>query len=164
MNDEVRFCLDTNVFIEAWTKHYAPNLAPTYWEQLDALAREGMIFSPIEVRREIEVIDDELWDWVRNRDYLFRDISDPIQENVRQILAAYPTLVDNTRQRSIADPWVIATAMAETAIVVTKEVGVGLGSRRLKIPDVCDALGIACINEFEFIRQVGITFDVNRLR
>ena len=163
LKNEQRYCLDTNVFIQAWHGHYAPSLAPTYWEQLDALAEEGVIFSPIEVRMELEVIDDELKMWIKDRDYLFREISEPIQEIVRQIMADHPTLVDSSRQRSIADPWVIATAMADNAIVVTNEVGVGLGRRRQRIPDVCGALNTPCIDEFEFVKQVGITFKATRL-
>ncbi len=74
---------------------------------------------------------------------------DPIHKN----------LVDNTKARSLADPWVIAHAINENAIVVTKEEKVtALSSTRIKIPNVCDNMGIRWINDFDFIHELGIQF------
>jgi hypothetical protein len=73
-------------------------------------------------------------------------------------MASHGRLVDSIKQRSIADPWVIAFAIAEDAIVVTKETPSGENSRRIKIPDVCNALNLPWMNDFEFAREVGIRF------
>lgn len=56
----------------------------------------------------------------------------------------------------MADAWVIAHAMAEGATVVTKE---GFAPRRVKIPDVCNALGVRCVDDFTFLREVGVRFS-----
>jgi hypothetical protein len=68
-------------------------------------------------------------------------------------------LVDATHGRSLADPWVIAHAMDEGAIVVTKENEILGSSKKIKIPNVCKKMGVPCIDDFQFIREVGITFD-----
>ena len=74
MTDLRRYCLDANVFIEGWNKYYSMVLCPSYWEIIDELGEQGRVFSPIEVKREILHHDDGLADWVKSRDYIFRDI------------------------------------------------------------------------------------------
>ncbi|MBU1821958.1 MAG: DUF4411 family protein, partial [Bacteroidetes bacterium] len=69
-------------------------------------------------------------------------------------------LVDNTRARSLADPWVIAHAMKEGATVVTKEEKVtALNSKKIKIPNVCENMKVRWINDFELIHELGIQFN-----
>ena len=153
------YCLDSNVFIEGWNRYYSIDFCPQYWEVLDDLATKGVIFSPIEVKREILKTDDGLANWIKNRDYIFKEITVEVQEHLRNIMAKHGRLVDSIKQRSIADPWVIAHAMAEKATVVTKETPAGSISRRIKIPDVCNALGVPWMNDFQFLREVGITLS-----
>lgn len=159
MKKNNRYCLDANIFIESWNKYYSMELCSSYWEILDNLAKTGKVFSPIEVKREILQNDDGLANWIKPRDYLFRDITLEVQTELRKIMDLYPRLVDSIRQRSIADPWVIAFAITENAVVVTKETPVGANSRRIKIPDVCNALGVAWIDDFQFAREIGIRFN-----
>ncbi len=157
-----KFCLDTNVLIQAWNTYYSMDLAPRYWDILDDMAQKGTVFCTHEVRREIEKVDDALKLWIKKRDYLFRDITEDVQQHVRDVLKAFPRLVDTTKDRSMADPWVIAHAKAEQATVVTKEMVTPAGSKKIKIPDVCDTFGVRCINDFEFVKEVGITFTARR--
>ena len=156
-----RYCLDTNIFIEAWSKYYSMKLCPDYWEVLDNLAKEGTVFCTQEVRTEIEKIEDDLLVWVKERPYFFSDITDEVQQNLSIVLSKFPRLVDSTKQRSIADPWVIAHAMADGAVVVTKESETRT-SRRIKIPDVCKALSVPYMDDFEFLNEIGITFSAKR--
>ena len=153
-----RYCLDANVFIQGWNDYYSMDLCPEYWGILDRLAQENKIFAPIEVRKEIEKTDDNLAKWVKARPYFFRDITIEVQENLRKIMAAHSRLVDSIKQRSVADPWVIAFAMAENAVVVTKESPSASQTKRIKIPDVCRALNVPFMNDFEFAREAGIRF------
>ena len=153
------YCLDTGVFIEGWNRYYSIDLCPQYWQVLDDLAKQGIIFSPVEVKREIFKTDDGLAEWIKHRDYIFKEITTEVQENLRNIMANHERLIDSIKQRSIADPWVIAHAMAEKATVVTKETPAGPLSKRIKIPDVCNALGVSWMNDFQFLREVGITFS-----
>lgn len=153
-----KYCLDTNVFIEGWNRYYSMELCPEYWEILDDFAKQGKIFAPIEVKREIDKTDDGLSKWFRERPYFFKNIGIEAQNYLRKIMATHGRLVDSIKQRSIADPWVIAFAMAENATVVTKETPAGSDSRRIKIPDVCDALDVPWMNDFEFAKEIGIRF------
>lgn len=65
-----------------------------------------------------------------------------------------------TKQRSLADPWVIAHALKENACVVTKEEKVTVPkTTRIKIPNVCDNMGIRWINDFQFVEELNIQFS-----
>ena len=68
--------------------------------------------------------------------------------------------MDNTKNRSLADPWVIAHAIKNKSIVVTKEEKIATPtSKRIKIPNVCDNMGIKWINDFQFIEELNIQFS-----
>jgi len=62
----------------------------------------------------------------------------------------------------MADPWVIAHAMVEKAIVVSKEYRTREHQKdtRIKIPDVCMHYELPCINDYQFVEEVGIQFTV----
>lgn len=156
-----KYCLDSNVFIEAWNRYWSVELCPDYWSILDELGHQGVIVSPIEVRDEIAKADDGLHAWIKNRDFLFRDVDGAIQQQLRRIMRDYPRLVDSIKQRSVADPWVIALALAEDATVVTKELPVGSRSQRIRIPDVCEAFDVKWMSDFSFARAIGIRFSAS---
>ena len=160
-----KYCLDANAFIEPWTKYYRPAFAPTYWEVLDNLGKRGVVFCPDQVKREIEKTDDSLKDWLKARPYFIREETIEVQERVRQILQKFPLLISVGANRSMADPWVIAHAMVEEAIVVSKEYVSRENQKetRIKIPDVCAYYGVHCISDYQFIEEVGIKFSARML-
>jgi hypothetical protein len=112
------------------------------------------------VYEEIIRTEDDLSKWLKGSKIPINKISEPITIHLRKILEDYPLLVDNTKARSLADPWVIAHALNENASVVTKEEKVtALNSNRIKIPNVCDNMGIRWINDFQFIDELDIKFQ-----
>jgi predicted nucleic acid-binding protein len=157
-----KYCLDANVLIQAWQKYYSPNLCPDYWDILNELGSKDIIFIPEIVREEIIRTEDDLSKWLKNSKIPIRKIDEQVTKCLQNIYSQNPThknLVDNTKARSLADPWVIAHAINEGAIVVTKEEKVtALNSNKIKIPNVCVNMGIRCINDFEFIKELDIKF------
>jgi len=89
-------------------------------------------------------------------------IDEQVVQCLQDIFSADPNhkfLVDNTKARSLADPWVIAHALRENAIVVTKEEKVtALNSTKIKIPNVCEKMKVAWINDFQLIEKLKIKF------
>jgi hypothetical protein len=155
-----KYCLDANVLIQAWQKYYNPAFCPDYWEILTKLGTIGTIFIPELVYEEIVRTEDELSKWLKGSKIPINKISEPVTKHIRNILSDYPTLVNNTKARSLADPWVIAHAFHENATVVTKEEKVtALNSNKIKIPNVCETMGIKWINDFQFIDELGIKFN-----
>jgi predicted nucleic acid-binding protein len=158
----MKYCLDTNVLIQAWTWYYAPDICADYWQCLEAIIERGDIFIAEEVFREIEKEDDSLCLWVRkNKDIFVHLINENVEICLNKVYEnpIHHRLADTVKGRSLADPWVIAHAMAEGAIVVTKENKELQSRKKVKIPDVCDNLNIEWINDFEFIRRMGIKFN-----
>jgi predicted nucleic acid-binding protein len=160
-----RYCLDANVLIQAWQKYYSPQFCPDYWDILIQLGNENTIFIPESVRDEIIRTEDDLSEWLKSSKIPVRKIDGLVTNCITRIFEANPLhkyLVDNTKARSLADPWVIAHAINEGAIVVTKEEKVtALNSKKIKIPNVCDNMGVQWINDFEFIAKLNIRFTCN---
>lgn len=160
-----RYCLDTNVLIQAWQKYYSPRFCPDYWDVLNELGRRGSIFIPQMVNEEIIRTDDDLTQWLKKSNIPVASIDTNVTNYLKAVYAAHPShknLVDNTRQRSLADPWIIAHAINENAIVVTKEEKVtAINTNKIKIPNVCDNMGIPWINDFQLIESLNIQFSCN---
>src|SRR5690606_25178872 len=118
------YCLDANVLIEAWQKYYSPEFCPSYWKLLNKLGRKGKIFLPKYVCEEITRTEDDLAEWLKRSEIPIQQIDEGITACLSKIYTSDPNhkfLVDSTKQRSLADPWVIAHAMNCGACVVTKE-------------------------------------------
>ncbi len=157
------YCLDANVLIQSWQKYYSPTLCPEYWDRLNELGKQDVIFLPELVSEEITRTEDDLAIWLKTSQIPIHRINESVTMALRSIYASNPlhlNLVDNIKGRSLADPWVIAHAMSEGATVVTKEDKItAVNSARIRIPNVCDNMGVRWINDFEFLAEVGIRFS-----
>lgn len=160
------YCLDSNVLIQAWQKYYSPKYCPSYWDVLNEFGTEDRIFIPSMVYDEIVRTDDDLSDWLKGSRIKVKPITSDVTQILTSIYAAdnsHKHLVDSKKGRSLADPWVIAHAIKEGAIVVTKEEKVtALNSTKIKIPNVCDNMGVAWINDYVMVEELGINFSCTR--
>ena len=165
---EHNYCIDANVFIQAWQKYYSPDLCPDYWDILNELGTQGRIYIPEEVKNEIVVMDrstkteDDLSRWLKRSAIPVYKPTEGVINCWQKILKAHPShklLVDNIKGRSLADPWLIAHAMNTNSTVVTKEnIDTAMNSKRVKIPNVCKNMHVRCIDDFDFIKEIGIKF------
>ncbi|RPI78943.1 MAG: DUF4411 family protein [Desulfobacteraceae bacterium] len=162
-NRAKKYCLDANVLIQAWQKYYSPKICPDYWVVLNELGVQGKIFLPQMVFEEITRTDDDLSKWLKESNIPKYKIDTAVTECLKSIYAKNPVhkhLVDNTKQRSLADPWVIAHALKEDAILVTKEEKItATNTTRIKIPNVCENMGVTWINDFQLIEELNIRFS-----
>jgi len=151
------YCFDTSSYIDCWSRLYPVDIFGGLWDRLEALARAGEIVSPREVLEELSQKDDGIHQWAKARqDLLFVELDDEVQDATSAILGRYPLLVKASAQRTQADPFVIALAQVRGIAVVTQE-RPGKPTRP-KIPDVCGALQVECIDVLSFIRSQGWTF------
>ncbi len=151
------YCFDTSAFMDAWSRHYPPDVFPGLWTELDRLAANGGIIAPDEVLRELGKKDDELHGWSKARAAMFIAPDAAQQQLVRDTLSRFPRLVDTRKGRSGADPFVIALAKARSAVVVTGEKNEGTLDKP-RIPTVCEALDVEYMNMLQFIRRNRWTF------
>lgn len=151
------YSVDTSAWLDGWARDYPPDVFPSLWDRLAERIADGTIKCSEEVYVELKKKDDGLHDWLKARKEVLVPIDEEIQKIVSELLLAYPRLVDTLKNRSQADPFVIATAERLQAAVVTGEKPRG----RLdipKIPDVCGARNTRCITLIEMLRELGWTF------
>lgn len=147
-----RYSIDTSSILHAWRRHYPPEIFPALWQNLDRLIESGDLCASEEVLHELERKDDEVFEWARTRPSMFIPTDEAIQVAVQEILARHKKLVDTRRNRSAADPFVIALAKVAKCVVVTNELPGG-GPDRPRIPDVCSAMSIRHMNLLDLIRE-----------
>jgi hypothetical protein len=118
---------------------------------MDSLIEEGRLRASIEVYNELHRKDDDLFNWCKSRKAsLFVDIDEECQNAVTQIMGRYPRLVDTTRGRSGADPFVVGLAKtSDPAMTVVTEENEG----KVRIPDVCNAERLRWIRVADLIEQ-----------
>ena len=158
-----KYCLDANVLIQAGQKYYNPIFCSDYWKILIELGKQGKIFIPELVYEEVTRTDDDLSKWLKSSKIPIDKITESVTVCLQKMYAAdsgHKKIVDNIRGRSLADPWVIAHAMDKSATVVTKEnKETALNAKRIKIPNVCDNMGIKWMDDFQLVKELGIKFS-----
>ena len=151
------YCVDASAWLDGWQRHYPLDVFPSLWTRLDEWITAGEILSSEEVYVEIERKADALHAWIKQRKQMLVPLDEAVQTRALELLAEFPRLVDTLRNRSKADPFVIATAMERNAIIVTGEILTG-SLAKPRIPDVCRAKNLRCINFLEMIRELKLSF------
>ena len=86
-NDNVKYCLDTNILIQAWQKYYSPKFCQEYWQVLNHFGVSGQIFIPEEVKGEILKTDDDLSKWIKGCQIPIIKTNQAVTENLSKIYA-----------------------------------------------------------------------------
>lgn len=157
------YLLDSNVFIQAKNLHYGFDFCPAFWDFLIQEYKNDKIFSIDKVKDEIIIGDDELADWVNNKEFngfflpsdtqtamQFHSINEWINQQNYQPFA-------NQEFMQAADYYLIAQAQQRNIIIVTHEVPSD-GLKKIKIPNVCMGLNIKFITPFVMLRQLQAKF------
>jgi len=160
------YCLDTNVYIEAHRRYYAFDIAPGFWDAFADWATQGIICSPLPVYDEISRSTDKLAEWIKDNQSSLVVIPDDVTVSAYSEIA---DLVDHYYEPQHvqvclkgADPWVVAYAKANSLIVVTMESlkneqinkKTDLIAGEIKIPNLCQRVGVKFINTFELLRTM----------
>lgn len=150
------YSIDSGALIDAWVRKYPPDFLPSLWVALSDLAAAGTLVAPDEVLLELERGGDALYDWAHDRPNLFRALTPPIQARVSHIVNTFPSFVPPRSPDGIwADPYVIAVAQDTGGAVVTSEQMAPANARLLKIPNICQSLGVRCLTPLAFFRERG---------
>ena len=152
----VKYVFDTNIFITL-QRRQPIDIYPSLWEKIGEMMDDGTIVSSQEVYDEIAVGGDDLEKWAKARKKSFLPSEIPVQKAVRKILKEHRGLVEGGNKKNSADPFVIALAQENHCKVVTEKVRTHNISAP-KIPDVCEAYNIECIDFVGFSRVEKFTF------
>ncbi len=145
------YCIDTSALIAAWYERYKPNRFPKLWDQLDGLIKSGRLVSSSLVLRECsKQRSEELHGWLKPREAMFHTPDETVQAQVDFIVNSYQGLVSAGKEKFQADPFVIALAKAAGHTGITEETG---PASLAKIPGVCAAMKVPCLNLMQLIDQ-----------
>jgi len=154
---DLLYSFDTSVFINGRRDLLPPEIFLTLWANIEQMIAAGSIRAVDVVRDELSRRDDTTWAWAATQEGLFVTLDEEVQTATSKTLAAHPKLMGRGGGRNAADPFVIGLARAHGGIVVTEETPTS-NLERPRIPDVCSALGVQCVNMIGFIRSQGWTF------
>lgn len=164
------YCLDTNVFFSPANQYYPMSYCTAYWELLDNHFESGNMFIIDRVYDELTVGESDVTEWVKeknNTDAVKSIYDEAVQETYRRIVTYVNDNYDREEEINkfldVADPWLIAVCMTHGHTLVTKETWVPNNSTKVKIPNVCKALGFEdYIDEFEMIERLQEEFTLGQ--
>lgn len=171
-----KYLIDSNSLISPYRTFYQFDLVPSFWTWFKK-TYDDSIFLVDKVRDELchtnkEASKDDLQKWVENNCLTKDKIIHPNSET--RVLEEYGAILAYIEGSSLykessydewadfkkADPWLIAIAKAYGYTIVTmEEKNLNLNpknptKKEPRIPDVCNALNVECINLFDLMREV----------
>lgn len=165
MSARRKFVLDANAFIQSKRKFYAFDICPGYWDALIWHHGQGAICSIDRVAAELELGQDDLWQWAEqtapqgffaSTDSLetiacYRDVISWVQAQEQFSPEAKAAFAGTA-----ADAWLIAYAKATGRVLVTLEEFSSMAQKRVPIPNVCRASAVAVeyASPFEMLRRL----------
>lgn len=159
-----KYLVDANTLIEAANVYYTFKRVPGFWEWLSEQITECKVCTASLVKDEVEY-PLELVEWVVEQEAkgFFIDVSYPeiqtqFQRIAKWVMSQKFKPEHQAKFLNGADPWIIAAAKVLKCKVVTQEVSGGAGTRKVKIPDVCNAAGVECINTFAMTDELRAVF------
>jgi hypothetical protein len=150
------YTIDACSLISGW-RYYPPDVFPGLWDYLENLTVKGLLHSTEEVLIELKKNDDALLGWAKRQSGLFVPVDNDIQVLVLKVLKDHPNLYDIEKNKSGADPFVIAHALQNGYTILTEEKKSG-NPDKPKIPNVCEYYGIRYINLISLLREQGLKF------
>jgi hypothetical protein len=153
----VAYSIDTSSLIWAWRFAYPRERFPSVWAQIENLIRVGDLKASPMVLVELERQEDDLHEWAAVKPEMFIDLDEAQQQEVREIMVSHAGILQPGEDRVNADPFVIALARCRGLVVVSEERRSG-NLNTPKIPNVCAARGIRCVNLLGLMTDLGWTF------
>ena len=156
-NQNIVYIIDMSSLKELHDR-YPKTVFPTIWQRIASLIQDGQLYSHIEVLREIRNTiypKDKLLQWSNKNKTIFSGIDNcqisQIQKIQREYNLAYWQNEIN-RPAPWADPYIVAMAICEKAIIVTQE----HKSKANRIPPIASQFGIYAFNLLEFFHELKI--------
>jgi len=146
------YCIDTDSLIEF--RRYPKDVFPSVWQKIESMIKSGNLISHLEVYKEINEGRDEIVDWCKSHRKIFKDLDDCQSIEIKNVQAKYDADAwarETSKTGPWADPWVIALALCEQAMIITQE-----RNKPNKIPFIADLLGLKSLNLIDFFRTIGI--------
>lgn len=167
MSEQETFIIDSNSFITPYNQYYSFIFESEFWKEIEKHTKSGSIILIKSVKDEILNGDDELAFWISNIDV--KVLSDrqnkKIINNYRSIINYLnnDSVFSKKAQQSwllpsIADPWIIASAIETKSTIITFEKKVTVPNKTLiekaKIPNIANHFGVKVADLFYMMRTL----------
>lgn len=167
MEDNNKYILDANIFIEAARRYYSFDFGTRFWDFLIEKAQNGILFSIDNVLKELKKGDknDPLRQWAENsfvKYFLATNNDDVIKHYIEVINFVNnnnhnqytQNAIDDFLKEDNADAWILAYAKYQNFIVVTHEAFNPNCKKRVLISNICEDFNIKYINTFEMLKKL----------
>lgn len=163
-----KYLFDANIFIQSHNLHYHPSFCEKFWDWINDGHQAGIFYSIDKIKTELvkpSNSDDELSVRLREEKLppsffvaslpdsdtavAYRKLMQWLSNNKQYSSAA----VEEFQSHTVADPFLVATAMAHDYVIVTQEKGGNGSPKRVKIPDAATQNGVKCINIHDLLRK-----------
>lgn len=157
------YLLDADTVIKVDNRYYPPKRFRPVWDWLEKSAVEGKIKIPIEQFEEILAGRGDLVDYLKQKE--IRDSLVLVEDANPELVArvTYSGYAEDLNEAEIGqigrDPFLISYGLADPANrkVVTFETRANKQRQNKKVPNVCDALGVGCIDFFQLLDELDYT-------
>ncbi len=151
------YCIDTSALINLMPPYnrdvYRKDVFPTIWLNLEDMIKSGELMSPLQVLDELKDKRDAICDWCLKNKKMFKDIDECQIAKIEEVKKKYDSAFwkQESNRRVWADPWVIALAICEKAIIVADEKNVAN-----RIPYIAGNFSLKCLGLVDFFKEIGI--------
>lgn len=151
----MKYCIDTNFFVDMQRLHLPLETKPLFWDWVLKLASDGLIAVHEEVYGELTIYNDSLAKWVAKHKNILVNGDLGVSAIQQVVENGYEAQDENFLLTQKADPWVVASAISMSGIVVTAEKpGKHLVPRKKKIASVCEVLKVPCLTVTAFLWEM----------
>ncbi|MGH7984345.1 MAG: DUF4411 family protein [Candidatus Udaeobacter sp.] len=154
------YLLDADTFIQAKNGPYRFSVCPAYWDWIDREHANGKIFSVQRIYDELMAREDDLSDWIEDRQSLFLAPDEATTNSLKVLtqwaIKNYPPEA-YTEFFSSGDFLLVGHALGHSFIVVTHERSSN-SQNKIKIPNACAPFIVECINPFELLQRENASF------
>lgn len=157
------YLLDSNVLMTAARSYYSFDIAPGFWDWLEAQHHAGNLSSTQGVKDEIAAGSDVLSVWASHLPTAFwRKVRQNtiISASALAVWVSDPARPYTRAARdeflAVADSMLVAEGHASGMTIVSHEVPDPNSKKRVKIPDACAAFGVPYANPYEVFRRLGL--------
>jgi len=147
-----KYVFDTGVWVVLF-RHYPESTFSGLWERFNSMVAEERILSSSEVLRELKTYEESIYKQAKDIDHVFSKPSFEELKTIKDLANKYKYLVSvrNINNGSpVADCHVIALAKKASGIVVTTE---RFKPNSQKIPNICEKLGVGCLDLHKLFEQ-----------
>lgn len=162
------YLLDADTFIQAKNLHYGFDFCPAYWDWIERVNNDHIVYSVEKVKSDLLAGSDELSEWANERGKEFflppTKLTLPSLEQISTWVKSseYESVAINTFLE-ISDYYLIAQAHETNFTVVTHE-KIASSLKRIKIPNVCHSLNIKVMSPFQMLKEERARFVLGNIK